>query len=487
MRLRQEEPDETLRRVEQLREKEEKTSRSCPSPCRSCRLRRLCAPGELPGIQAGNVHPVSGELVCDPAYYARNLPRYYDPVDRERLETRQPASHRVEEIRNIISRAPDRVIDTFSYRPENAHAVTLHGTVRWFSWSRDEKRSTSLGPLERPFTVAVTFGGGMADFIGFSLGRYHKIVCPMLAYHHRLVLHVTGEGHYVLLRDGVPVVPADLSGPFPLPVRVGPRVDLRLSLWNIDGVIGTQDIQLWERSPSRLSATPCRFSVIIVCTRFARRLAATLVHLARLPEIRKFPVEIIVAYVPGLDATDDTLDTLETAFPDLRIVRHPFPESRAHQKGFLINESVRVAGGEWLVLLDADILLPPGFFDALDVLPDSVMFACPDGRKMLSPGVTARVLTGDLSPVEAWETLAGDPGEIRYDEGGNVPVGYCQCVRRACFDTVQYREMAHFEGADWEFAQEIQQVFGPVHRLEGYTVFHLDHGSSNWYGTPVHR
>jgi len=82
--------------------------------------------------------------------------------------------------------------------------------------------------------------------------------------------------------------------------------------------------------------------------------------------------------------------------------------------------------------------------------------------------------------------LLEDAGEYRFREAEGIPLGYCQCVRRECFDTVRYEEMNHFEGADWKFGQDIRDAFGQETRLSGLPVLHLDHGSSNWYGASQH-
>ena len=81
--------------------------------------------------------------------------------------------------------------------------------------------------------------------------------------------------------------------------------------------------------------------------------------------------------------------------------------------------------------------------------------------------------------------MASD-GEMRHREMDGVPIGFCQIVRRDCFEQVKYYEADHFEGADWQFSIEMRKVFGEETRLSGVPLLHLDHGGSKWYGTTRH-
>jgi len=197
-------------------------------------------------------------------------------------------------------------------------------------------------------------------------------------------------------------------------------------------------------------------------------------------------IEVIVAYIPGLDATDDLIDSMRATHPQLRIVRSPFPKANARSKGFMINESARLARGEWFVLLDSDVVLPPDFFARLGALGPEARFVAPDGRKMLTPETTAAVLLGEVRPWEDYDGLLQDAGEYRSQEAKGIPPGFCQCVRREVFEKVPYVELDHFEASDWHFAKTIIDDFGPETRFEDMQVLHLDHGGSQWYGTAKH-
>jgi len=153
----------------------------------------------------------------------------------------------------------------------------------------------------------------------------------------------------------------------------------------------------------------------------------------------------------------------------------------------VINESVRAASGEWIVLLDADTILAPNMFAKMEEVADTSDFIVPDGRKMLTAETTARVLLGELQPWRDWEALLESPGEYRLREADGVPIGYFQCVRKTCMKKVQYMELDHFEGADWWFGYHMRESFGQETRLSGVPVLHLEHGGSQWYGTQKQR
>ncbi len=410
--------------------------------------------------------------------------RYWDAVDGERLSRLSAETERARDaLLHIGNTPPDIELGPDQWRAANGHTEPIPGALRWFGGANVEKLSTPLGRFALPLTLSVVIGGGRAEFAGFAFGRHARLVCPMEADAHRLVLHVDAKGRCVLIRDDRPVAPVDFSGDYYVPLGLGSVLEPRLSLWNIDGTVVTQSPQVWtHQAPVAADAAEPAYSVVIVCTRYARRLQAALLGIARQRGFDLSRIEILLAYVPGMDAAEDVLDSLQTAFPVLTMRRVPFVEQHATAKGYLINETVSLARGEWVILLDADIVLPPVFLARLEAEKEGCCFVAPDGRKMLDPDTTNRILLGLLNPSMAWESLLQGPGEFRYREAENTPVGYCQCVRRACFQRVRYREYGHFEGADWTFAQEMREVFGRARRLEGLPVLHLDHGASQWYG-----
>jgi len=290
----------------------------------------------------------------------------------------------------------------------------------------------------------------------------------------------------VLLRDGIPVRPAEFSSQYYVPRRLGDVIEPRLSIWNIDGNLVTQTVRVWTEAPApEAERPPIKYSVVIVCTRYTRRLQATLRSIAHQRGVDLRQIEIIIGYVPGLDATDDLLDSIQSTFPDLRILRSPFPPERAFSKGFMINESATMASGEWIALMDADIVLHPDMFAAVEREGHDTHFVFPDGRKMLTRDTTARVLLGEIEPWNDWQALMDTPGEHRRGEAKGIPIGFFQCVRVHAFREVKYQEVEHFEWADMQFGIDMRAKFGLEKRLS-LPVAHLDHGGSRWYGTQQH-
>jgi hypothetical protein len=167
-------------------------------------------------------------------------------------------------------------------------------------------------------------------------------------------------------------------------------------------------------------------------------------------------------------------------------VRAPFSPQDARAKGQMINECAALSTAEWLVIMDADIVLGPQTFQRIDTASAGAHFIAPDGRKMLDRETTGKILAGTINPAAQWDELLAGPGEYRRREAMDMPIGFLQCVRRDCFTSVRYEEFGHFEGADWRFARNIRDRFGPEVWLEGLPVLHLDHGGSQWYGAQRH-
>ncbi|MBX7256706.1 MAG: glycosyltransferase [Candidatus Hydrogenedentes bacterium] len=460
--------------------------------CGTCCMRRICD-GITPDVKrvcpSLTALPRAGELIVSPMHFCADRPRYYDAFDAGRGRFTEGQIALAKKANDLTSNSiPTRRITPREYGTDDAMFAQFEGAVQWRSLSNGEKLSWPLARLTAPYTVSVTFGGGIADYIGFSLGRHCRIVCPMEAYRHTLTLHVEADGHYVFLRDGQLVRPTEFEGLFYAPVRLASATELRLSIWNIESEILSQFVDIWTEETSETSALPKpTYSVVIVSTRYARRLQAVLLSLANQRGFDMRKLEVIVAYVPGLDPTDDLLDSLQMTHPDLRIHRSPFQEKYANSKGFIINETVKMASGEWIVLIDSDIVVPPNMFQSIDKLKTDSYFLAADGRKMLSPETTAKILLGEILPWRDWDDLLSDASEFRLREAHGVPVGFFQCVRASCWDKVQYEELDHFEGSDMRFGVRIIHTFGPPVRLSGLPVLHLDHGGSQWYGTIKHR
>lgn len=476
------------REVEKSRQRE----RALLGPvCSSCSLRRICdhvGPDLLRAFPGLGPRSIEGELIVSPMHFAANQRKYYDAMDSERLAQDEARVALAKEANATVeNRPPDRQIMPFEYTVEGAPYEHLEGGVRWHSITNTEKLSSPIEHVEPPFTLSVTFGGGIAEYAGFSFGRHCKLLCPMEGYRHTIVLHVDASGHFVLLRDGKSVRPVEFEGMFYVPLRLGGRLEPRISIWNIDAQIVTQFVKIWRGGHTGAPpAEGVKYSIVIVNSRYARRLQATLRSIAHQEGIDLSKIEVIVCYVPGLDATDDLIDSMRLAYPALRILRSPFPEQNANSKGFMINESVRMASGEWVVLMDADIVIAPNMFARIEEVAADSHFIAPDGRLMLSKEATAKILIGETEPWKEWRQLVNDAGEYRYREAKGVPVGFFQCFKREFIEDVKYAELDHFEGADMWFGMALQDRYGKETRLSGIPVLHLDHGGSQWYGTSKH-
>jgi hypothetical protein len=324
----------------------------------------------------------------------------------------------------------------------------MSGAIRWFSFNCGELESTPLCRTQPPLTISVTFGGGFAEQIGFSFGPHIKIVCPMIAQSHRLIIHIDENGNYVLIRDNEQIFPTEFIDISLVPSRLPDVLEPRISIWNIDGEIVTQGITLWkpEDKEKPIPETKPKFSILYVCSRYANRLKASLLSIAQQKQFDLSQIEIVVAYVPGLDATDDILDCFEYAFPDIKIVRSPFNQSFWKSKGTLINASLPLCSGDWIVLLDADIILHPDFFSSIDKVGPDTYFVAPDGRKMLTPKTTSKIILGLIQPWEHFDELLNGPGEWRRRESDGIPIGYCQCCRKEVFEKYPIQNLTILKG-----------------------------------------
>lgn len=460
--------------------------------CGQCSLRRICdrvTPAFAAAFPGCAPRAVEGDLVVSHQHFCLTQPKHYDAVDAERLDHERILDELAKAAIDITTnRPPDQTITPYHYTVEKAPYNQMEGGIRWHSVTNCEKLSSPLGRLTPPFTISVGFGGGIAEYVGFSFGRHCKIVCPMEGHKHEITLHADADGRYALCRDGKPVLPSTFEGLYYVPLRLGDNLEARISCWNIDAFVVTQFVRIWQggRDSAGL-ANPPKYSVIIVTTRYARRLQAVLRSVAHQEGVDLRQIEVVVAYVPGLDGTEDLLDSMQLTYPSLRIIRVPFALDHAHSKGFMINEAVAMASGEWTMLLDSDILLHPRMFAHIDGLTDSgVMFFAPDGRKMLSRETTHRILLGEIAPWNEWDGLLAESGEYRYREAMSVPIGFCQVVKTSCLREIPYTELDHFEGADMWFGMEMMAKYGKERRLSGMPVLHLDHGGSQWYGASKH-
>lgn len=414
-------------------------------------------------------------------------PRYFDRFDKDRLGQAELWRVLAREAREWERMSkPSRICDEKEWATYDAFVIPEYGATAWLTSLSGKRLSTEIDMLNPPFMVSVTVGGGIAELVGFQLTPSCKIVCPMVETRHTITLYVRDDGRYALLRDNVPVEPAAIPGEYPAPRRVPSVVRLHFIAWDIEERISFSPLRLWKgERPATGPAAPLVYSVVVFCTRFARRLSAALQCLAHQADFDLSKLEVVVGYVPGLDATEDVLDSLRLTHPELRVVHATFPRQNLRSKGYVLNQCMGMASGTRVLLLDADTLLPPTLFAALERLGDGHPFIFPKGRAMLGPELTAKVLQGDVRPWESWDSLVQSADEVRENEALGVPIGYFQCFGRECLEKVHYPEYEHFQGADYEFALGLRDYYGKEYRLD-FPVLHLDHAGSQWLGAERH-
>jgi hypothetical protein len=466
--------------------------RSLGPVCSACSLKRICDHDTpefgnvLPGLE---VKSIQGDLITSPQHFCLKQPKHYDAVDADRLIGESELDDLAKEANAITNNeVPNVTITPYEYTVEDAPYDQMEGGLRWHSITNTEKLSSALARLTPPFTVSVGFGGGIAQYVGFSFGRHCKLLCPMEGHKHEVTLHAAADGRFTLLRDGVALRPSVFEQMHYVPARLGDNLELRVACWNIDAFVVTQFVRIWQGiEDGAEAAKDIKYSVLVVTTRYARRLQAVLRSIAHQTGIALSHIEVVVAYVPGLDGTEDLLDSIQMAYPELSVVRCPYAREHASSKGFMINEAANMVRGEWTMLLDSDTLIAPNMFAEIEKRSGGdAMFYAPDGRKMLCRETTHKILLGEISPWEQWGDLLGDAGEYRYREAKSVPIGYCQVVKTSCLREIPYTELDHFEGADMWFGMQVMAKYGKEERLSGLPVLHLDHGGSQWYGTTKH-
>jgi hypothetical protein len=191
----------------------------------------------------------------------------------------------------------------------------------------------------------------------------------MISFTHKLQLHVAANGDFVLLRDGELVRPTEFQDWHAVPRRLPTVVELRLSIWNIDGQVSTQNIQFWQHKVAEEAPRPPDYSAIIVSSLYSRRLTGDTERHGPPARLRPEPH----GNRRGLCARNrrngrHSRRPASCYIPGCALcVRHSTSHFRK-AKGMMINESRKLALGKWLLLLDSDIVLPPDFLAEVDAL-----------------------------------------------------------------------------------------------------------------------
>jgi hypothetical protein len=459
------------------------------SRCERCSLRSIC-PGVSPACAAildeAELIPAVAPVPTTPLYFLVASGQTVPAIDVPRISHANPelAQH-ARQVLGDVTRG--REVKSSAYKIREAPFNKMNGSIEWLPAWDMFCQSTVLDRHRRPLTVSATFFG-KARNVGFSFGPSLQVMCPAVSDRHVVAVHVDGSGNYVLLRDGAEVdavhVPLQVNRAGRLPEQLEPR----LAAQGIDRAIVTQAVFLWNDAETAVTkrggGEQVDISVVVVCTKYSRRLGLLARSIAGQTDFDLRRAELIVAYVPGLDGTEDILDCLSHLRPELGTVGVPFEPTHMTHKGFMINKAVNHATGRRVLITDADIVFPPDLFHRLEAEYHDCHFVAVEGRKMMDAKTTAELLMGLRDPGADFQYLRDQaPGEHRIGEAKNTPIGYFQCVLRSHFQTVPYREHTHFEGADMQFSLDIRQAFGRETVMKDTLVLHQDHAGSRWYGT----
>ena len=427
-----------------------------------------------------------GHILSD----SKERPRYLDRVDRERLQQLAMKEDLAREARDWMSRVEPAQEISENWGARDAFVIPQYGATAWMTNLSGQRMSHILGFLERPFIISTTAGSGIAEAVGFHLAGNTTLLCPMIESRHTVSLYVNEEGYYVLMRDGMPIEPLLYPGDYAAPGRLSsahPVSFVTVAALDIEKRIAFSPIRIWEMAcvETEQPQSDPKYSVIIFCTRFARRLSAVLQCLRHQQNFDLSRLEVLVAFIPGLDSTEDVLESLKQAHPELTIHPQSFPKQHTRSKGYVLNQCMERARGDWIILLDADTMVPPNMFSSLDSVEKDHSFIFPAGRAMVGPQDTAAILLGDIRPWNDWNMLLQRADTLRLNESLGVPIGYCQCFRKEIFEKIRYPEYEHFQGADFEFGQALRKAGGHEYRLD-FPVMHLDHKGSQWFGAERH-
>ncbi|HMQ09844.1 MAG TPA: hypothetical protein PKC21_03990 [Oligoflexia bacterium] len=375
-------------------------------------------------------------------------------------------------------------ISSSQYTIKNCFFDKMNGSIEWRSIFFNFKKSTVLTTLNTPSLIKAQFSG-TARLIGFYIHDHQFVVCTADKQTHDLSLYIDKNGSYTLMKDGKITHPV-FSKKFHTPARISTQSPVGLAAKSVLGSLITQQIRYWDQNNAVFNNNEINYSIIVVCTRFSRRLEQLLKSICT-QDYTTEKLQIIVCYVPGLDGTDDLLDSLELTYPKISIQRLPFHASKQHHKGFMINQAALNVLGKKVLLTDADIVMPPNLFKILDEKYNKKGFVGAYGRKMLSPTTTAKILLGELNPQQEYNDIIEiDSGELRIDEAKGRPVGFFQLVNTDYLHKVPYQDLPNFEGADAFFAEDISMNCEQPTIAKEITLLHLDHGGSQWYGTKRH-
>lgn len=381
-----------------------------------------------------------------------------------------------------ISHLPSHEILSKEYKTFDCLFDKMNGSIEWKSAKRIRRRSTLITKAKFPMKISAQFSGS-AKYIGFQLGQNRAVMTTMERPSHVLSLVIGTDGSYHLEKDQKMITPIYHESVAHPPAYITGLTEIFLTTYFIDGSMITQRVVVSEATEVVKKTDDVHFSVVVACTKYSRRLQQLIQSIAQ-QNYDLSKLEIVVAFVPGLDTTEDIMDTTAACWPELNLMRVPFSLAFMTHKWAMINQAIAKSSGKRILVTDADIVFPPDLFAKLSSKYVDAFYLGVSGRKMLSPATTAKILHGSINPSREFETIMKeDNGELRIDEAKGKPVGYFQCFTREVAEKVKYRELPHFEGSDGFFTEDVRKAFRKETIADDIIVLHLDHQGSRWYGT----
>ena len=127
------------------------------------------------------------------------------------------------------------------------------------------------------------------------------------------------------------------------------------------------------REPSEMAAPAWRVSCIVPARNEERNLPACLASLSRQPCPE---MEIIVVDDQSADATPECIDTARISDDRVRSLRCSARPAEWAGKTWALTQGAQLAGGEWLVFCDGDIVLAPDAFRTVKAMIDQEDLDC---------------------------------------------------------------------------------------------------------------
>lgn len=339
----------------------------------------------------------------------------------------------------------------------------------------------TLGICTPPYILEARVSGP-AGQIGFSFGECQDF-CVELPDNdpHNLRLEVSSNGKIRHLVDGEEKMGSrrdlgNLSVCPPAFIEEGP-----VYLKTRQSLVKIHSISLSRQRKDELGA-----SVLVVSMGYARRLGILLRSLSK-QTVTGF--EVLVGYDKTRDDTAWVIESIRRDF-GLRVRGFDFSDfSWKGCKADVMNTLLRQSRGDFVLITDADIVMPPDIIDHLLQARDMPHLSTK--RCLLPAEETSKILLGERDPIRHFDDTLREY-EDRITKWGDIArkyeeepaLGYFQWVQGDLARRIGYpNKWRKFSGSDDSFSLAILRELGLVEvPLIDKTVLHLDHGPSNWKG-----